>query len=134
MVREEAGSPAYHSHWVISVFQKWNALRAAVGTMAHVAWKDDITLMLSGCRKCWVYKVLTFAYREGIYEGNHDRFNPDDQFPIGARQVNLERVMGIAFPAGLVVDKLNEMYLRNRWESIQGINSCPREAPRLGYA
>ena len=66
VVREEAGSLAYHSHWVISVFQKWNALRATVGNMAHVAWKDDTTLMPSGCRTCWVYKVLAFAYREGI--------------------------------------------------------------------
>ena len=134
VVREEAVSPAYYSHWVISVFHKWNALRATVGTMAHVAWKDDITLMLSGCRKCWVYKVLAFAYREGIYEGNTDRFNPDYQCPDGARQVNLGHVMGIVFPAGLVMDKLNKLYSRNRWENIQGINTCPREAPRLGYA
>ena len=69
VVREEAGSPAY-------------AL-------------DDITLMLSGCRKCWGYKVLAFAYREDIYEGNADRFNPDDQCPDGARQEYPGRVMGI---------------------------------------
>ena len=134
VVREEAGSPSYHLNWFISVFQNWNALRAAVGAMAHVSWKYNITLMLSGYRKCWVYEVLAFAYREGIYEGNSDRFNPDDQCPDGARQVNLGRVMGIVFPTGLVMDKLNELYLKNRWDNIQGIHTCPREAPRLGYA
>ena len=38
-------------------------------------------------------------------------------------QVNLGRVMGIVFPTGLVMDKFNELYLRNRWENIQGINT-----------
>ena len=98
-------------------------------------WRGTmISLMLSGYRQCWVNKVLAFAYREGIYEGNADRFNSDDQCPDEARQVSLGRVMGIVFPAGLGMDKLNELYLRNRWENIQGINTCPREAPRLGYA
>ena len=95
-------------------------------------WRGTmISLMLSGYRQCWVNKVLAFAYREGIYEGNADRFNSDDQCPDEARQVSLGRVMGIVFPAGLGMDKLNELYLRNRWENIQGINTCPT---RLGYA
>ena len=52
-----------------------------------MAWKYDSTLMLSGCRKCWVYTVLAFDRiydifnREGIYNGNNDICNHDCQFP-----------------------------------------------------
>ena len=52
--------------------------------MAHVAWKDDITLSDAE----WMQKMLglqgstiAFEYIEGIYEGNDDPCNPDDQFP-----------------------------------------------------
>ena len=31
-------------------------------------------------------------------------------------------IMGIVFPAGLVMDKLNELYRRNRWENITVVN------------
>ena len=91
VVREEAWQPSLP----LTLAQKWNALRAAVGTMAQVAWKDNIILMLSECRKCWVYKVLAFAYR---YEGNTDRFNPDDQCPDGASELGAR--YGHCFPNG----------------------------------
>ena len=56
-----------------------------------MARKDDIFLDAENVG--WS-KVLAFAYRE-VYEGNTDKFNPDDQCPDGARQEYPGRVMGI---------------------------------------
>ena len=37
-------------------------LKSNSNIMAHDIWKDDITLFLKGCRTCWLYKVLKFAF------------------------------------------------------------------------
>ena len=43
--------------------------------MAHDIWKDDITLFFKGCRTCWSYKVLKFAFVADIA-----KFDPDKAF------------------------------------------------------
>ena len=87
--------------------------------MAHVAWRGDITLMLSGCRQCWVYKVLAFAHREGYMKVILINSIP----MINVLMERGKKTRGALWALGLVMDKLNELYRRNIWENIQGINT-----------
>ena len=75
ILRHEASSPPYHVHWTILIFRLWNSLQSNDDMMAITIWKDNIKLFLKGCRNCWSYKVLKFAF-----ESNITKFNPDDTY------------------------------------------------------
>ena len=68
VLRAEACSPAYHSHWVTCIFNFWNELSTSEGMMAHEAWKDDIVLMLLGCKRCSCYQVLSYAHKNVFFQ------------------------------------------------------------------
>ena len=103
------------------------------GMLAHEAWKDDIVLMLLGCRKCWCYQVLSFAHKNVFFSRRVLGFNPDERN--GDRlEGKVSRVASIIFPQPLVIEKLNKLYQRQRWMSVQGIHNPARTAPSLGYA
>ena len=74
-LRHEASSPPYHVHWTILIFSLWNSLQSNNDTMANAIWKDNIELFLKGCRNCWSYKVLKFAFESDI-----PKFNPDNTY------------------------------------------------------
>ena len=62
VLREEASSLPYHAHWAVLVCRQWNSLSKSVGSLGHLAWKDNVDMMLGGERKCWAFKVMKFAF------------------------------------------------------------------------
>ena len=78
ILRHEASSPPYHVHWTIPIIRLWNSLQSNDDTMANAIWKDNIKLFLKGCRNCWSYKVLKFAFESNIK--SKSEFNPDNMY------------------------------------------------------
>ena len=61
VLREETSSPPYHTHWAVAVCRQWNTHSKSVGSLGHLARKDDVDMILGGVKKCWAFKVLKFA-------------------------------------------------------------------------
>ena len=123
ILRYEAACPPYHAHWIILIFRLWNSHQANHSIMAHSIWKENITLFLKGCRNCWSYKVLKFAF-----EANITKFNPDNAY--FSKQM-LDAICTFTFDEGSVKKGIDTLYL-NRFSNFVGI--CPKTAPSNGYA
>ena len=91
--------------------------------MAHDIWKDDITLFLKGCRTCWSYKVLKFAFVADI-----TKFDPDKAY---FSQHVLDAICTFSFDERLVMNCVNTLY-ETRYSNFVGI--CPKSAPSKGYS
>ena len=112
--RAESSSPPYHTHWTKLIFRLWNS---------HDIWKDDITLYLKGCRTCWSYKVLKFAFVADI-----TKFDPDKSY---FSQHVLDAICTLFFDEKLVMNCVNTLY-EIRYSNYVGI--CPKTAPSKGYS
>ena len=44
VLREEACSLPYHAHWAVLVCRQWNSLSKSVGSLGHLAWKDNVDM------------------------------------------------------------------------------------------
>ena len=66
VLRAEACSRAYVGHWAYQIVRFWNALAKHTTWLAHSAWKDNLCLMMQGCKNCWSHRFLTFANRIGL--------------------------------------------------------------------
>ena len=119
ILRYEAACPPYHVHWIILIFRLWNSHQANHSNMAHSIWKDT-TLFLKGCRNCWSYKVLKFAF-----EANITKFNPDNAYFSNM----LDAICTFTFDEVLVKKYIDMLYL-NRFSNYVGI--CPKTAPSNG--
>ena len=83
--------------------------------MAHDIWKDNITLFLKGCRTCWSYKVLKFAFVADI-----TKFDPDKAY---FSQHVLDAICTFSFDERLVMNCVNTLY-ETRYSIYVGI--CPK--------
>ena len=48
------------------------SLSKSVGSLGHLAWKDNVDMMIGGVRKCWAFKVMKFAFDAKIIEYRYD--------------------------------------------------------------
>lgn len=76
-LRAEACSQAYATHWAYLCCRFWNSLACHTGWLAHHALADNVRLMLQGCRNCWAYHFLDFAYRIGLIDTDPKTYRMD---------------------------------------------------------
>lgn len=109
-------------HWVKLAVRWWNRLSQAAGQasqpMACAAWRADVALALSGCKRCWAgYLLDTLASME-LLEANW-------------RQLGLDDLLSKHWEEASVHDALMHL-LHDRWVHLA--DSDPRSAPSQGVA
>ena len=118
VLREEASSLPYHAHWAVLVCRQWNSLNKSVGSLGHLAWKDNVDMMLGGVRKCWVFKVLKFVFDAKIID--------NDPTSISSRDRDI--VLSLVLDEKKMRSVIDELYAA-RWSNIVG---NPRTCPSNG--
>ena len=123
ILRAESSSPPYHVHWTKLIFRLWSSLQSKQQHYGSYIWKDNIILFLKGCRTCWSYKVLKFAFVADI-----TKFDPDKTY---FSQYVLDAICTFSFDERLVMNCVNTLY-EARYSNYVGI--CPKTAPNKGYS
>ena len=122
LLREFHRAPMVH-RWAVLAANWWEKLRGmAPARLASQVWVADLELMLSGCRACWSFKVLSAFEKLGLVSAA--QWRPGGEATVASiRQLELGRD---------VVQTALLGAQRRAWESIVGGTLDPRTGPSTG--
>ena len=98
-------------HWVALAARLWNALARSgdPSKLAVLALKQDILLMVDGCKDCWCYRLLDTLSQLQVVS----RSRWDHQANLGvpvSRQARLQQILSISFDEQSIKAALREKF------------------------
>lgn len=104
-------------HWIALATRWWVRLTGMnADRLAYRAFKDDIRLMLDGCKDCWTFKLLDTLTHMGIVQASQWK-------PNNGSQVTVDTILQLCISETAVVDALQSLF-DSTW------NSEPAHGPR----
>jgi hypothetical protein len=116
LLKEFAQTPL-QLHWIRLVVRWWNSLSSKKHWLAHLAFKDNVQMMIEGDTKCWSAKVIQCMKSLGLIAATVD-------------MCDLDSVCNLQFSES---DVRNKVLLK--YESVWvGLHDNPRLSPSVGNA